>query len=68
MFGSRVRGENRPDSDLDIVLDFEAVPSTVPSGELDALLAERTGPWEKKGSMAVPRTCLHPALKDQIRA
>lgn len=62
VFGSRVRGEHRPDSDLDIVLDFETVPSLFRLAELDALLAERLGLTVD----AVPRTCLHPALKDQI--
>ena len=38
VFGSRVRGDHRADSDLDIVVDFDTVP----------------------------RTCLHPGMKEDI--
>ena len=45
LFGSRVRGDHRPDSDLDVLVEFrlEARPSLFTLGELAALLADRLG-------------------------
>ncbi|MCC5996623.1 MAG: nucleotidyltransferase family protein [Oceanicaulis sp.] len=62
VFGSRVRGEHRADSDLDIVVDFETAPSLFRLADMDALLVERLGLRVD----TVPRDCLHPALKDDI--
>lgn len=62
VFGSRARGEHGADSDLDIVVDFDATPSLFRLADMDALLADRLGlPVD-----TVPRDCLHPALKDDI--
>ncbi|WBQ11014.1 nucleotidyltransferase family protein [Hyphomonadaceae bacterium ML37] len=62
VFGSRVRGDHRADNDLDIVVDFETVPSLFRLADMDALLVERLGLRVD----TVPRDCLHPALKDDI--
>jgi predicted nucleotidyltransferase len=62
VFGSRRRGDHRSDSDLDIVVDFDTVPSLFRLADMDALLAERLGMRVD----TVPRACLHPALKDEI--
>jgi uncharacterized protein len=64
VFGSRVRGDDRADSDLDIVVDFDIVPSLFRLADMDALLAETL----RLRVDTVPRTCLHPALKDAVLA
>lgn len=62
VFGSRVRGDHRADSDLDILVDFDTVPSLFRLADMDALLAEKLGLRVD----TVPRTCLHPGMKDDI--
>jgi len=43
LFGSRVRGDHRPDSDLDVLLTYlpEARPTLIDLVELEAILTER---------------------------
>ena len=45
LFGSRVRGDHRPDSDLDVLVEFrpDARPSFFTLGELAISLEERLG-------------------------
>lgn len=64
VFGSRVRGEGRPDSDLDIILDFARTPTLFGLSDLDDFLYEELGVKVDTH----PRDCLHPRLKDQIVA
>lgn len=64
VFGSRVRGEARPDSDLDIILDFAKTPTLFGLSDLDDFLVEELGVKVDTH----PRDCLHPRLKKQIIA
>ena len=64
MFGSRARGNERPDSDLDLFIDYE--PAKVPS--LFRLMEIEE---ELSGALGIPvtittRKALHPLMKDRI--
>lgn len=43
IFGSRIRGEAKPDSDLDILVEFENPPGLFRFQELEEELAHYTG-------------------------
>lgn len=45
LFGSRVRGDHRPDSDLDVLVEYrpDARPTLIDVVELEYLLANRLG-------------------------
>jgi len=62
VFGSAVRGEMRPDSDIDLLVDFlpEARPGLL---GLSALMREFSGLLGRRVDLAVK-----PALKPNIRA
>jgi hypothetical protein len=64
LFGSRVRGDHRPDSDLDVLVTFrpDANPSLFSVGDLAVTLEERLG---VPVDMAV-RANLKPLLRPYI--
>ena len=64
VFGSRARGEARPDSDLDLIVDFETGPTLFDLAHFDDFLVERLG--IKIDSMT--RDSVHPRLRDRIFA
>ncbi len=43
LFGSRVRGEGRPTSDLDLLVEFERVPGLLRFLELEEYLSQLLG-------------------------
>lgn len=43
LFGSYVRGENRPDSDLDVLVDFEQAPGLFVFARIKNYLTSLTG-------------------------
>ena len=67
IYGSRARGDNRPDSDLDLFIDYEAgthVPSLFRLIEIEKKLA---------GELGVPvsittRNSLHPLMRERIES
>ncbi|KAA5805380.1 nucleotidyltransferase family protein [Alkalicaulis satelles] len=64
VFGSRARGEHGAGSDLDLLLDFERTPSFFALNDLDDFLVSELGVRVD----LVPRTCLHPGIKDVVLA
>jgi uncharacterized protein len=65
MFGSRARGDNRPDSDLDLFIDYRLEPKR-PS-LLDIIAFEN----DMRDAIGVPvhmttRDSLHPIIKGQV--
>ncbi|MHB1134119.1 MAG: nucleotidyltransferase family protein [Chloroflexota bacterium] len=64
LFGSRVRGEAMPDSDLDVLVEFEAPPSLIRFVELEYYISEQLG---VKVDL-VMRTALKPAIGRRILA
>lgn len=62
VFGSRARGEGRPESDLDLIVDFDSTPTLFDLCHFDDFLVERLG--VKIDSMT--RDSVHPRLKDRI--
>lgn len=43
IFGSYVRGEQRPDSDLDVLVNYQEVPSLIEFIRLEDYLSQLTG-------------------------
>ena len=66
LFGSRVRGDHRPDSDLDVLVSFvpDARPSLFTLVELEDLIADRLG---VKVDLA-QKAALKPRLRPYILA
>ncbi len=64
LFGSRVRGDERPESDLDVLVRFERVPGLIRfcqlEGELSDLLGLRVD--------LVPAGSLKPAVERRVAA
>ncbi len=65
IFGSRARGTNRPDSDLDLFIDFdpaEKVPNMFRLMQLEEEISETLG----IPVTITTRNALHPLMKDSI--
>ena len=65
LFGSRARGTNRPDSDLDLFIDFdpaERVPNLFRLMQLEDEISEALG----IPVTITTRNALHPLMKDRI--
>jgi predicted nucleotidyltransferase len=62
VFGSVARDEARPDSDVDILVEFEKVPDIFAFLRLQDQLSKRLG----RRVELVTKRALHPALKDRI--
>jgi predicted nucleotidyltransferase len=65
IFGSRARGTNRPDSDLDLFIDYDA------AGKVPNLFRLMQLEEEISAALGVPvtittRSALHPLMKDRI--
>jgi uncharacterized protein len=65
LFGSRVRGDHRPDSDLDVLVTFlpDRTPGYIRFGMLEELLSERLG---VKVDL-VPGDSLRPHVEPEVR-
>ncbi len=66
VFGSQVRGTSRPDSDLDVILDYdpESRFSLLDLVAVGRLIEEQTG----IRADVMTRRGLHPVLKDRIES
>ena len=64
LFGSAARGEMRPDSDLDVLVEFERAPSLFKYGELEDHLSDLVG---MKVDLVMKRS-LKPRIGRQILA
>ena len=65
VFGSRARGTNRPDSDLDLFIDYDPsakVPSIFRLMQLEEQISEALG----VPVTITTRSALHPLMKDSI--
>jgi hypothetical protein len=64
LFGSAVRGEMRPDSDLDLLVDYfpDARPSLF---DLIGMMSELSDLWGRKVDLGVKRA-LKPRYRDRI--
>jgi predicted nucleotidyltransferase len=65
IFGSRARGTNRPDSDLDLFIDYdpaERVPNMFRLMQLEEEISEALG----IPVTITTRNALHPLMKDSI--
>lgn len=62
VFGSAARNEMRPDSDIDIVIDFEHSPSFFALADLEDRLSLELG---HRVDLFTPAS-LHPLLRDKI--
>jgi predicted nucleotidyltransferase len=65
MFGSRARGAHRPDSDLDLFIDFDPadrVPNIFRLMQLEEQISEDLG----IAVTITTRNALHPLMKDSI--
>jgi predicted nucleotidyltransferase len=65
LFGSRVRGDHRPDSDLDVLVTFQPgrTPGLIRFGELEAQIADRLGVVVD----LVPSDSLRPHVEPSVR-
>jgi predicted nucleotidyltransferase len=65
IFGSRARGANRPDSDLDLFIDYDAaekVPNIFRLMQLEEEISEALG----IAVTITTRNALHPLMRDNI--
>jgi predicted nucleotidyltransferase len=62
IFGSYVRGEQRPDSDLDVYVDYREIPSLLDIIDLELFLCDEL---QVKVDV-VPRECIRPELERYI--
>ena len=62
LFGSYLRGTQRPDSDLDVLVTFDRAPSLLGLIELEQYLSDRLGVRVD----LVPRTALKPHIGARI--
>jgi len=62
IFGSRVRGEQKADSDLDVYVDYEETPSLLDIVDLENYLSDEL---HEKVDL-VPRECIRPELAKYI--
>jgi predicted nucleotidyltransferase len=65
IFGSRARGEHRPDSDLDLFIDYDPA-SKVPDISHLMQLEEELGKRLGVSVTITTRNALHPLMKEQI--
>lgn len=63
LFGSYVRGEQRPDSDVDILVTFEDPPGLIGFGELERTLSDLLG----QSVDLVTENALKPRIGDRVR-
>ncbi len=65
LFGSRVRGDHRPDSDLDVLVTFEPgrTPGLITFGTLEGVIADRLG----VAVDLVPGDCLRSHVEPSVR-
>lgn len=64
VLGSHARGEARPDSDLDVLVEFERMNTFFELNAIDRYLTEKLGVRID----LLPRDSIHPRLKDRILA
>jgi predicted nucleotidyltransferase len=64
IFGSRVRGDHRPDSDLDLLVSFDRAPGMLAYLSLEQELSDRLG---VKVDL-VMSDALDPRVADRVRA
>jgi hypothetical protein len=62
IFGSRARGEQKAESDLDIYVDYEETPSLLDIVALENYLSDQL----KEKVDLVPRECIRPELEKYI--
>lgn len=62
VFGSFARGEEKPDSDIDLLVDFSEVPGLIRFAGIQRQLSEKLG---RRVDLVTPEA-LHPLLKEQI--
>lgn len=62
VFGSRARGDARPDSDLDLIVDFEKTPTFFDLSDFDDFLVDRLGVTVD----TMTRRSIHPGLEAEI--
>lgn len=62
LFGSYVRGEEREDSDLDVLVDFSTTPSLLDLASLQRNL----GDYLHTSVDLVPKSCLRETISTQI--
>ena len=65
MFGSRARGDHRPDSDLDLFIDYDPA-NKVPDIFRLMELEEKLGSVLGVAVTITTRNALHPLMKEQI--
>jgi hypothetical protein len=62
IFGSYVRGEQKPDSDIDVYVDYMETPSLLDIVDLENYLSDQL----REKIDLVPRECIRPELEKYI--